>query len=56
MGLKLERGYLFSACSVYVPLSDSSAWWTTRVVVAPPWYSSVITVKLSHELSTPWTG
>ena len=28
----------------------------TRVVVAPPWYSFVITVKASQELRSPWTG
>ena len=50
------RYHLFSACNVYVPLSSDLAWWTTRVVVAPPWYSSVITVKFSFELNSPWSG
>lgn len=48
--------YLFSAWRLYVPRSSFLAWWTTRVVMAPPWYSSVLTVKSWQSLSSPWTG
>ena len=47
---------LFSAWRLYVPRSSFLAWCTTRVVMAPPWYSSVLTVKSWQSLSTPWTG
>ena len=48
--------HLFSAWRLYVPRSSFLAWWTTRVVMAPPWYSSVLTVKSWQSLSSPWTG
>merc|ERR1719402_422231 len=48
--------FLFSACSEYVPESSTVEWWMTRVVVAPPWYSSISTVKFSLEVMGPWTG
>jgi hypothetical protein len=48
--------FLLTASRVYVPLSDVWAWCMIRVVVEPPWYSSVITVHSLELDMTPESG